>query len=95
MRLIGVNIPDAKRIEVALTYVFGVGPNRARRALEATKVDPDKRAKDLSPEEGSKIKELENKAIELEGKKQKIEFNELVKIEENLEKLGFKAKINI
>jgi small subunit ribosomal protein S13 len=67
MRLIGINIPDNKRIEVALTYVFGIGPDRSRRALTETKVSPDKRAKDLSPEEVNRIKDFIEKNYKIEG----------------------------
>ena len=45
MRLIGINIPDEKRIEVALTYIYGIGPTVSKRILKETKIDPNKRAK--------------------------------------------------
>ena len=50
-RIVGVDIPDQKRIETALTYVYGVGRNNVGKILKAAKVDPDKRAKDLSDQE--------------------------------------------
>ena len=46
-RIEGVDLPRNKRIEVALTYIFGIGPTRARKILAATKVNPDIRVKDL------------------------------------------------
>ena len=46
-RLAGVDIPREKRVEVALTYIYGVGKTRAHEALEATGVSPDVRVKDL------------------------------------------------
>jgi small subunit ribosomal protein S13 len=50
-RLLGVDIPGRKRIEIALRYIYGVGPTRARQIVEEAKVDPAKKADDLSPEE--------------------------------------------
>ena len=50
-RLVGVDLPREKRMEIALTYIFGVGRTRASEALAATGIDPDKRAKDLTDEE--------------------------------------------
>ncbi len=50
-RLLGIDIPGKKRVEVALRYIYGVGPSRARRVALEAKVDPAKRADDLTPEE--------------------------------------------
>jgi len=44
MRLVGVNIPDNKRVEIALTYIFGIGKTVSQKALKSAKIDPDKRA---------------------------------------------------
>jgi small subunit ribosomal protein S13 len=50
-RLVGVDLPNEKRLEIALTYIFGVGRNRANATLAAAGVDPNKRARDLTDEE--------------------------------------------
>ena len=50
-RLVGVDLPREKRMEIALTYIFGIGRTRATETLAATGVDPGKRAKDLTDEE--------------------------------------------
>ncbi len=50
-RLLGVEIPADKRIEASLTYVYGVGPSTARKVLAQTGIDPNLRAKDLSPQQ--------------------------------------------
>jgi len=50
-RLVGVDLPRDKRLEVALTYVFGIGRTRALETLAATGVSPEKRARDLTDEE--------------------------------------------
>lgn len=67
MRIVGVNIPDEKRVEIALTYIFGVGKTRSNEILRATKIDANKRSKDLTGEEISKIKEYVEKSIKIEG----------------------------
>ena len=56
-RIAGVNVPLNKRIEVGLTYVYGVGPSTARSILEKTKVDPNTYVKDLTDDEVIKLRE--------------------------------------
>ena len=67
MRIAGINIPDNKRTEIALTYIFGVGRTLSNQILQATKINPDKRAKDLTPDEANKIKEFIEKNYKTEG----------------------------
>ena len=50
-RLMGIDIPDNKRIEISLRYIHGIGPTRASRVLEVAKIDPGKRANTLSADE--------------------------------------------
>lgn len=50
-RLVGVDLPREKRMEIALTYIFGVGRTRALETLAATGISPDKRVRDLTDEE--------------------------------------------
>jgi len=50
-RLAGVDLPREKRLVIALTYIYGVGPTRAKETLEATGISPDLRARDLSDED--------------------------------------------
>jgi len=50
-RLLGVEIPSEKRIEASLTYVYGIGPTTAKRILEQTNIDPNMRARELSPQQ--------------------------------------------
>ncbi|MDQ3115663.1 MAG: 30S ribosomal protein S13 [Verrucomicrobiota bacterium] len=54
-RLLGVEIPADKRIEASLTYIYGVGPSTAKRVLEQTNIDPNLRAKDLTPQQINEI----------------------------------------
>ncbi len=66
-RIEGVDLPKSKRIEVGLTYIYGVGPHHAREILAATKVNPDTRVKDLSETEASALREYISKNFKVEG----------------------------
>jgi len=66
-RILGVNIPDNKRIEVALTYIYGIGRASSRDILTQADVDFDKKAKDLSVDEINRIKEIIEKNYKIEG----------------------------
>ena len=55
MRISGATIPDEKRAEIALTYIYGIGRTSAQKLLEATKIDPGKKAKDFTSEEVNKL----------------------------------------
>jgi small subunit ribosomal protein S13 len=64
-RIAGVNIPTDKRVEVGLTYVFGVGPSTSRKILGAAGVDPDTKVKDLTEDEVVKVREaVESESVE-------------------------------
>lgn len=67
MRIFGVNIPDNKRIEIALTYIYGVGPLVSARALAAAKVEVSKKAKDLTADEVLRIQNFIEKTYPVEG----------------------------
>ncbi len=64
-RLVGVDLPRNKRMEVALTYIFGIGPTRAKKILAATGISPDLRTDDLTDEDIKLLRnELSNYHIE-------------------------------
>ena len=67
MRFLGINIPDNKRAEISLTYIYGVGRTLSKKILQATKVDMNKRMKDVEPAELNKIKEFIEKNYKVEG----------------------------
>ena len=66
-RIIGVEIPDKKRATVALRYIYGIGPARAEFLLKSTGVDPNKRVKDLTGEELSKLASAIQSNFKVEG----------------------------
>ena len=66
-RIAGVNIPEDKRIERALTYVYGIGLSSSKKIIRQAGVDGDKRTKDLSREEINNLRELVEKKYKVEG----------------------------
>lgn len=75
-RIAGVDIPKEKRIEVALTYLYGIGPALSKKIMEQTGVNPDTRVKDLTDDEVNRIREVIDKGYKVEGDLRKeINFN--------------------
>ena len=66
-RLAGVDIPRDKRVEIALTYIYGVGRTRSKQTLEATGIDPSIRVKDLTDDQLLKLREHIEAMFKVEG----------------------------
>jgi small subunit ribosomal protein S13 len=66
-RIAGVNIPLNKRVEVGLTYIYGVGPSQSRRVLKDLGVDPDTYVKDLTEDEIRKLRDVVDNNLTVEG----------------------------
>ncbi|MEU6580799.1 30S ribosomal protein S13 [Nocardia sp. NPDC059246] len=67
-RLMGVDLPREKRMEIALTYIFGIGRTRAKEILDVTGVSPDLRSKDLSDDDLTKLRDyIESQDFKVEG----------------------------
>ena len=66
-RISGVNIPSGKRIQIALTYIFGIGNTRAKKICEEAKLDPSKRVNALTEQELTSIRDLIDKSYTVEG----------------------------
>lgn len=66
-RIEGVDLPRNKRVEIGLTYLYGIGPTRAQQILTHTKVNPDIRIKDLSEADVAAIREYISKTYKVEG----------------------------
>jgi len=67
VRIAGVNIPNEKRIGIALTYIYGIGRTRSNKILETAKVDKDIRVKDLEESDVNLLRELVEKKFTVEG----------------------------
>ncbi len=66
-RIAGTNIPDNKRIEASLPYIFGIGLTKSREILKQTKIDPEKRTKDLNQDEINILRNYIEKNFKVEG----------------------------
>jgi len=66
-RIAGVNIPDNKRIIIALTYIFGIGPSLSRKIITEAKIDENKRVSELKAEDLNKMKDIIEKNYHIEG----------------------------
>ena len=66
-RISGIDLPREKRVEVALTYIYGIGPARAAQVLEVTEIDPDTRVKDLTDDQEAQLREVIEHDYIIEG----------------------------
>ena len=66
-RISGVNIPSGKRVQIALTYVFGIGSTRAKKICIEAKIDPSKRVNSLSEQELTNVRDIIDKNFVVEG----------------------------
>lgn len=66
-RVAGVDLPREKRIEIALTYIFGIGPTRSKEVLAKTGINPDTRVKNLTEADQSALREAIEKTYKVEG----------------------------
>lgn len=67
IRIAGINIPDNKRIEIALTYIFGIGLTSSQKVLSELGIDPNQRAKDVSDANAKKLREKIEGSFSIEG----------------------------
>jgi small subunit ribosomal protein S13 len=67
VRIAGITIPNEKRVEIALTYIYGIGRETATKILNSAKVDPNTRVKDLGEEEANRLRVLIEKDMKVEG----------------------------
>ena len=66
-RIAGTDLPNAKRVEVGLTYIYGVGINKSREILKSTGINPDTRVKELTEDDIAKIRDYIDKNLTVEG----------------------------
>jgi small subunit ribosomal protein S13 len=66
-RIAGVDLPRDKRVEIALTYIFGIGKTTSQKVLKETGINPDTRVRDLTEDEVSKLRETIDKSVKVEG----------------------------
>ena len=66
-RIAGVDLPRDKRVEIALTYIFGIGRSTSRKILDVTEVNPETRVRDLTEDEVGRLRDYINKDVKVEG----------------------------
>ena len=82
-RIAGVDLPRDKRIEIALTYIFGIGLTTSQKLLAATGINPDTRTRDLTEDEVVKLRDIIDKEVIVEGdlrREQSLNIKRLVEI---------------
>jgi small subunit ribosomal protein S13 len=94
-RISGVNIPEAKRVEIALTYIHGIGVTTSRKVLEAVKVSPDTRVKDLTEAEVTKLRDYIDKTLRVEGDLQREVGLNIKRLKEINAYRGLRHKANL
>lgn len=81
-RIAGVTIPDNKQVQISLTYIYGIGPKHAARVLEATKIEPTSRVKDLSESELQLLRDEINERYIVEGELQRVVTGNIKRLKE-------------
>jgi small subunit ribosomal protein S13 len=94
-RISGVNIPDAKRVVISLTYIYGVGDTTAAKILEGTGISADTRVKDLTEAEISKLREYIDKNFRVEGDLQREVSQNIKRLKEINSYRGLRHKANL
>src|SRR4051812_7713031 len=94
-RISGVTIPDGKQVHVALTYVYGIGPKTAGDIITAAKVEPTVRVKDLTDAEISRIQEVINDKLTVEGELQRVVATNIKRLKDINAYRGLRHKNNL
>jgi small subunit ribosomal protein S13 len=94
-RISGVTIPDAKQVQIALTYVYGIGPKTSSTILENAKIDPTVRVKDLTDSEIARIQDVINDQHTVEGELQRVVAGNIKRLKDINSYRGLRHKNNL
>lgn len=94
-RISGVTIPDAKQVQIALTYVYGIGPKTASDIVAAAKVEPTVRVRDLTDAEVQRIQEVINDNHTVEGELQRVVATNIKRLKDINAYRGIRHKQNL
>lgn len=94
-RISGVTIPNEKQIQIALTYVYGIGPKHSADILKAAKVDPTVRVKNLTDDEVSRIQDFINETYVVEGELQRVVSTNIKRLKEIKAYRGLRHAANL
>lgn len=82
IRIAGVTIPNEKRVEISLTYIFGIGQFKSNAILKLAKINPDTRVKDLTDEQANKLRDIIEKQNKVEGELKREIFANVKRLKE-------------
>jgi small subunit ribosomal protein S13 len=82
IRIAGITLPNEKRVEISLTYIFGIGKTKASGILKLAKIDPSIRVKDLSDEQANKLRDLVEKQNKVEGDLKREIYSDIKRLKE-------------
>ena len=94
-RIAGVDLPNEKRVEIGLTYIYGIGRVTSNKVLEATGINPDTRVKDLTEEQIGKIREYMDKNLTTEGELRRVVNMNIKALEEIKSYRGLRHKAGL
>lgn len=94
-RISGVTIPSEKQVQIALTYVYGIGPKTSNDILVSAKVEPTVRVKNLTDDEVSRIQEVINETLTVEGELQRIVSGNIKRLKDINAYRGLRHKMSL
>ena len=94
-RISGINIPAEKRIEIALTYIYGIGSTASQKIVEQAGINPDTRVKDLTEVEVGKIREIIDKQYQVEGDLARVVSDNIKRLKEINSYRGLRHKASL
>lgn len=94
-RIAGVNLPNEKRVEIGLTYIYGIGLTQSQAILAATKISPDTRVKDLTEAEEVKLRDYIDKNLTVEGDLQRLVAQSINRLKDISAYRGLRHKNNL
>lgn len=94
-RIVGVEIPSEKRVEIALTYIYGIGLTTSQRILRATSINPDTRVKNLTDSEVKRLYDFIEKGIQTEGQVKQKNFLAIKRLKDIRSYRGIRHKVGL
>jgi len=94
-RIAGIEVPNEKRVEIGLTYIYGIGLSTSKKILAATKVNPDTRVKDLTDEEIKKIYAYIETGVPTEGQVKQVVFQAIKRLKDIRSYRGLRHKAGL
>ena len=94
-RITGVDLPNEKRVEIGLTYIYGIGLTTSREILKATGINPDTRCKDLTEDEVSKLREYIDHNLQVEGDRRRTVAFDIKRLIEIVSYRGLRHRKNL